>query len=132
MVVRVPCSSLALGSDLKGHERHGPDPKAALRRIGVRRAQIRVRDGGDLRAAATARLLQADRPGARAHHRGLHADPDRDRPAARHGGPARAGARICVPVIAGAGQPLDFREWTPDCTLVEGPFKAMVPEPATG
>jgi 5-formyltetrahydrofolate cyclo-ligase len=39
-----------------------------------------------------------------------------------------AGARLCVPVIAGAGQPLDFREWTPDCTLVEGPFKAMVPE----
>jgi 5-formyltetrahydrofolate cyclo-ligase len=37
------------------------------------------------------------------------------------------GARICVPVIAGAGQPLDFREWTPDCALVEGPFKALVP-----
>jgi 5-formyltetrahydrofolate cyclo-ligase len=40
----------------------------------------------------------------------------------------RAGARICVPVIAGAGLPLDFREWTPECSLVEGPFKAMVPE----
>jgi 5-formyltetrahydrofolate cyclo-ligase len=37
------------------------------------------------------------------------------------------GARICVPVIAGAGQPLDFREWTPDAALVEGPFKALVP-----
>jgi 5-formyltetrahydrofolate cyclo-ligase len=43
-----------------------------------------------------------------------------------------SGARICVPVIAGAGQPLDFREWMPDCTLVEGPFKAMVPAMATG
>jgi len=39
-----------------------------------------------------------------------------------------AGARICVPVIAGAGLPLDFREWWPGCALVEGPFKAMVPE----
>jgi 5-formyltetrahydrofolate cyclo-ligase len=39
-----------------------------------------------------------------------------------------AGARICVPVIAGAGRPLDFREWPPGCAMVEGPFKAMVPE----
>ena len=41
-----------------------------------------------------------------------------------------AGARIGVPVIAGAGQPLDFREWTPGAALVEGPFGAMIP--ATG
>ena len=39
-----------------------------------------------------------------------------------------AGARIAVPVIAGPGQPLDFREWTPQSRLVEGPFKAMIPE----
>ena len=37
------------------------------------------------------------------------------------------GARICVPVIAGAGQPLDFRQWTPGCPLVEGPFGAQIP-----
>ncbi len=35
--------------------------------------------------------------------------------------------RICVPVIAGKGQPLVFHEWTPDCALVEGPFGVMVP-----
>lgn len=40
------------------------------------------------------------------------------------------GARLCVPVIAGKGLPLDFREWTPDCALIDGPFGARVP--ATG
>lgn len=40
------------------------------------------------------------------------------------------GARLAVPVIAGRGLPLDFREWTPDAALVEGPFGALVP--ATG
>jgi 5-formyltetrahydrofolate cyclo-ligase len=39
-----------------------------------------------------------------------------------------AGARLCVPVIEGRGLPLMFREWTPDCALIEGPFKAMIPE----
>ncbi|WP_316014848.1 5-formyltetrahydrofolate cyclo-ligase [Roseobacter sp. HKCCA0434] len=38
------------------------------------------------------------------------------------------GRRICVPVIEGAGQPLAFREWTPDAMLVPGPFGAQVPE----
>lgn len=39
-----------------------------------------------------------------------------------------SGARLCVPVIAGAGQPLDFREWTPDAVLESGPFGAQIPE----
>lgn len=38
-----------------------------------------------------------------------------------------AGARLCVPVIAGAGQPLDFREWSPGCAMEPGPFGAQVP-----
>ena len=38
------------------------------------------------------------------------------------------GARLVVPVIAGEGLPLDFREWTPGCALTEGPFGAMIPE----
>jgi len=38
-----------------------------------------------------------------------------------------AGKTVCVPVIRGAGQPLDFSRWTPDTTLVPGPFGAMVP-----
>jgi 5-formyltetrahydrofolate cyclo-ligase len=39
-----------------------------------------------------------------------------------------AGARLAVPVIAGARLPLKFREWTPGARLVEGPFKALIPE----
>lgn len=38
-----------------------------------------------------------------------------------------AGARICVPVIAGKDLPLEFREWTPDAPLVDGPFGVRVP-----
>ena len=34
---------------------------------------------------------------------------------------------VCVPVIPGAGQPLDFHLWTADTALVEGPFGAKVP-----
>lgn len=38
------------------------------------------------------------------------------------------GKRICVPVVLGEAQPLEFREWTPDCTMVEGAFGAPIPE----
>lgn len=37
------------------------------------------------------------------------------------------GHRICVPVIVRPGLPLSFREWTPDCEMVNGPFGAQVP-----
>lgn len=35
--------------------------------------------------------------------------------------------RICVPVILGKGRPLEFREWMPDCEMVEGAFGALIP-----
>ncbi|MEM9250231.1 MAG: 5-formyltetrahydrofolate cyclo-ligase [Pseudomonadota bacterium] len=35
--------------------------------------------------------------------------------------------RLCVPVVEGPGQPLTFRQWSPGCALVEGPFRVMVP-----
>ncbi|MDH3665382.1 MAG: 5-formyltetrahydrofolate cyclo-ligase [Paracoccaceae bacterium] len=38
-----------------------------------------------------------------------------------------AGHRLCVPVIEAAGQPLRFREWSPEAELVDGPFGARVP-----
>ena len=41
---------------------------------------------------------------------------------AAHAGP------VGVPVIEGAGRPLAFRVWTPNCALIPGPFGAMVPE----
>lgn len=41
---------------------------------------------------------------------------------AAHQGP------VGVPVIVARAAPLRFREWTPGCRLVEGAFKAMIPE----
>jgi 5-formyltetrahydrofolate cyclo-ligase len=41
---------------------------------------------------------------------------------------AAAHGPVGVPVIAGAGLPLDFSRWTPEGPLREGPFGAMVPE----
>ena len=41
---------------------------------------------------------------------------------AAHQGP------VGVPVIIGKGQPLRFREWSPGARMVEGTFKALVPE----
>ena len=37
---------------------------------------------------------------------------------------------VGVPVIRGAGLPLDFHRWTPGCAMVEGPFGASVPTEA--
>jgi 5-formyltetrahydrofolate cyclo-ligase len=41
---------------------------------------------------------------------------------AAHQGP------VGVPVIIGKGQALRFREWTPGARMVEGAFKALIPE----
>ena len=41
---------------------------------------------------------------------------------AAHQGP------VGVPVIVAKAAPLRFREWTPGCRLVEGAFRAMIPE----
>ena len=35
---------------------------------------------------------------------------------------------VGVPVIIGKGLPLRFREWTPGARMVEGAFKALIPE----
>ncbi len=34
---------------------------------------------------------------------------------------------VVVPVIQGDGLPLIFREWTPGCEMLDGPFGALVP-----
>lgn len=40
---------------------------------------------------------------------------------------AAAHGPVCVPVIMGAGLPLQFSRWTPEGALREGPFGAKVP-----
>jgi 5-formyltetrahydrofolate cyclo-ligase len=37
---------------------------------------------------------------------------------------------VAVPVIVGAGQPLEFHRWTPGCAMTEGPFGARIPAEA--
>ena len=41
---------------------------------------------------------------------------------------ASAYGPVGVPVIMDKAQPLRFRTWTPDCTLVVGEFGALIPE----
>ncbi len=36
--------------------------------------------------------------------------------------------KVCVPVIVGAGVPLEFHQWTPDTEMVEGAFGAYIPK----
>lgn len=103
------------------------DPKAALRRTAFDARKAAFGQSGVHVPAATAHLLRRIGPaGGRliAGYMPIRTEIDPlPAMAALHAG----GARICVPVIAGAGQPLDFREWTPGCALLEGPFKAMIP-----
>ena len=40
---------------------------------------------------------------------------------------AAAYGPVGVPVIRGKGQPLVFSRWEPECDMIEGPFKALVP-----
>ncbi len=40
---------------------------------------------------------------------------------AAHAGP------VCVPVVTGAKQPLEFHRWSVDCDMVPGAFKALIP-----
>lgn len=41
---------------------------------------------------------------------------------------ASAHVTLGVPVIQGKGQPLKFSRWTPETTMVAGPFGAAIPE----
>lgn len=41
---------------------------------------------------------------------------------------AAAHGLVGVPVIMGAAQPLKFRLWEPDCTLIDGAFGAKIPQ----
>ena len=41
---------------------------------------------------------------------------------------ASAHGAVCLPVIEGAGKPLRFRAWAPDCRMVADEFGAAIPE----
>lgn len=98
--------------------------KAAARKAAFqRRAEAHVGGQGGL---AAARLLEQLEPHAGKVISGYMAmrseiDP---RPAMEA---LSATSRICVPVIKGKGQPLTFALWTPETTMVDGPFGASIP-----
>lgn len=111
-------------------QRDVAERKAALRKgaLSARKTAFAEAQAGDAVARATGHLLShigAAEGRSIAGYMPIRTEID-PRPAmhALHG----SGARIGVPVIAGPGAPLDFREWSPEVALVEGPFGALVPE----
>jgi 5-formyltetrahydrofolate cyclo-ligase len=103
------------------------EAKQAARRaaLAARRAAHATVDPAPALAALLVALLRAGPPGPVAGYMPIRTEID-PLPAMRR--LAGQGTLLCVPVIRGAGQPLDFREWTPDCAMVAGPFGAPVPE----
>jgi 5-formyltetrahydrofolate cyclo-ligase len=41
------------------------------------------------------------------------------------------GKSVCVPVILGAGQALEFHQWTPETVMIKGAFGAAIPKDGT-
>ncbi|MEO0359970.1 MAG: 5-formyltetrahydrofolate cyclo-ligase [Pseudomonadota bacterium] len=108
-----------------------PGPGAADRKAALRKelfARRKAAHGDPAKgAAATARLLATlgDQAGrVVAGYRPIRTEID---PTPAMEALHEAGARLCAPVIDAAGAPLMFREWSPGCEMVEGPFKAEVP-----
>jgi 5-formyltetrahydrofolate cyclo-ligase len=104
------------------------DPKAALRKIAYARRKTahETRAATNATQAATAHLMHVlgDVAGKIiAGYMPIRTEID-PRPAMAA---LCATARLCVPVIKGAGLPLVFREWHPDCALQDGPFGAQIP-----
>ncbi len=105
----------------------GDGDKAALRTELYARRKVAFKARADAVPAATARMIAAiDATEGRVISGycpiRTELDPS-DAMRALH----EAGARLCVPVIVEAGQPLQFRVWAPDCAMVPGAFGAPIP-----
>jgi 5-formyltetrahydrofolate cyclo-ligase len=105
-----------------------PDPKAALRKAAFAARKAAFAAAAANVPLATAHLLAQIGPAAGRVISGYMPIRTEIDPRPAMGALHAAGARVAVPVIAGAGLPLEFREWTPGARLVEGPFKALIPE----
>jgi 5-formyltetrahydrofolate cyclo-ligase len=105
-----------------------PDPKAALRRIAFDARKAAFAEADARLPRATEHLLERIGPPEGRIVSGYMPIRTEIDPCPAMAALHAAGARICVPVIAGARLPLDFRRMVAGCALVEGPFKAMVPE----
>ncbi len=98
------------------------EAKAALRREALAH-RAAVAAGGDAAAGAAglAAVLAPHAGRVLSGYMPMRGEIDPLPAMAAHRGP------VCVPVIAGRGLPLDFREWRPGAAMVEGRFRALVP-----
>ncbi len=101
------------------------DPKAALRKAAFAARKVAHQRASAHMPAATAHLLRLLGPvRCVAGYMPIRSEID---PRLAMTDLAAQGARIGVPVIESAGAPLRFREWSPGCAMVAGPFGALVP-----
>ncbi|ABD56303.1 5-formyltetrahydrofolate cyclo-ligase [Jannaschia sp. CCS1] len=103
------------------------DAKSAARKIALAARQLAHADAAVKTPAATASLLAEIGPAKGRIIAGYMPIRTEISPLPAMAALHNAGARLCVPVIQGAGQPLEFREWTPDMPMESGPFGAQVP-----
>lgn len=103
------------------------DIKAAARAEAFARRKAAFAQRGDRDAAVLADLLSAHRGAVLAGYMPMRTEIDCLPVMAAHLA-AGQGGRVAVPVIPGPAQALRFHEWSPEARMVEGAFKALIPE----
>ncbi|CAM5501151.1 5-formyltetrahydrofolate cyclo-ligase [Frigidibacter albus] len=103
-----------------------PDRKAAARKAAFADRKLAFAGGQGRAADRLAAVLAPCRGQVLAGYMPMRTEIDPLPAMAAHLG-AGEGGRVCVPVIEGPGQPLRFREWTPDGEMAPGEFGAQVP-----
>lgn len=96
-------------------------PKAAARRAAFAARKAAHAAGQGQAAELLADFLAAQKGRILAGYMPMRSEIDPLPAMAAHQGP------VCVPVIAGAGLPLRFREWTPGAAMAPGAFGAAIP-----
>jgi len=99
-----------------------PDFKAAARAAAFARRAEAFAMGQGQAAEILADYLAPHRGRALSGYMPMRSEIDPLPAMAAHQGP------VGVPVILAKDTPLKFREWSPGCRLVEGAFKALIPE----
>ncbi len=97
--------------------------KAAARRAAFARRKDAFQSAGPGQAGVLSEVLAGYRGAPVAGYMPIRTEISPLNPMAE----ASAHGVVGVPVIRGAGQPLWFSRWEPDCGMVDGPFGASVP-----
>lgn len=98
-----------------------PAAKAAARQEAFAARKAAFARGQGQAAAILADFLSTQGARPLAGYMAMRSEIDPTEAMEAHPGP------VGVPVIMGAGQALRFREWSPGCAMVDGPFGAQVP-----